>query len=412
MPTDEERRVLTVAGLTNQLKWCLRNNFSGIWVTGEVTDLMRPSSGHVYLTLKDKNAQLKGILWRTTAQRLKFDLEDGMEVICRGEIDIYPPRGNYQLIIQQVELCGEGALQRKLRQLKERLEKEGLFDSSRKKSLPRFPKRVAVVTSPTGAAIRDFLEVARRRWKGIEIVILPVRVQGDLAAAEISGAIRWANKMNMDFDVMVVTRGGGSIEDLWCFNEEAVVRAICDSEIPVVSAVGHEIDVTLADLAADVRTATPSEAAERVLPSMVDVRSELNQWAERMNGLMGSRLQQARSQMAWLASRRVLSHPEERVQLLGRRMDELDGRARRAVRNRLEQARMRMSQQATRLESLSPLGVLGRGYSITQNDEGGIVRSIKSLAEGEVIRTRFIDGEIISRVESPVDAAEQKREAP
>jgi exodeoxyribonuclease VII large subunit len=218
--------------------------------------------------------------------------------------------------------------------------------------------------------------------------------------------------MNMDFDVMVVTRGGGSIEDLWCFNEEAVVRAICDSEIPVVSAVGHEIDVTLADLAADVRTATPSEAAERVLPSMVDVRSELNQWAERMNGLMGSRLQQARSQMAWLASRRVLSHPEERVQLLGRRMDELDGRARRAVRNRLEQARMRMSQQATRLESLSPLGVLGRGYSITQNDEGGIVRSIKSLAEGEVIRTRFIDGEIISRVESPVDAAEQKREAP
>lgn len=399
MSSEEQRRVLSVAGLTNQLKWCLRTNFSGVWVTGEVTDLMQPSSGHIYLTLKDKSAQLKGILWRSTAERLKFELEDGMEILCRGEIDIYPPRGNYQLIIQQVELCGEGALQRKLRQLKERLEKEGLFDPRRKKPLPGFPQRVAVVTSPTGAAIRDFLEVARRRWNGIEIVILPVRVQGELAANEIAGAIHWANQMNMDFDVIVVTRGGGSIEDLWCFNEEPVVRAIYQSEIPVVSGVGHDIDVTLADLAADIRTATPSEAAERVLPSMVDVRSALNQWSSRMDGVMRSRIDSARSRLDGLVARRVLSRPEERIQLLGQRLDELDARARRATANRIEKARMQMSQVATQLETLSPLGVLGRGYSITQSDKKEVIRDVVSLSPGDILRTRVADGEFTSRVE-------------
>ncbi|MEM7314472.1 MAG: exodeoxyribonuclease VII large subunit [Planctomycetota bacterium] len=402
MSTEDQRRVQTIAGLTNQLKWCLRTNFSNIWVSGEITDLMRPSSGHVYMTLKDKSAQLKAIVWRSNAERLKVALEDGMEVICRGEIDIYSPRGNYQLIVQQVELQGEGALQRKLRKLKERLEQEGLFNPMRKKPLPAFPQRVAVVTSPTGAAIRDFLEVARRRWNGIEIVILPVRVQGDLAAAEISGAIQWANRMNMDFDVMVVTRGGGSIEDLWSFNEEAVVRAIYESEIPVVSGVGHEIDVTLADLAADVRTVTPSEAAERVLPSMVDVRSALNQWAGRMSGVMRSRMNQAKSRLDGLAARRVLTHPQERVQVLGRRLDELDARARRATKNRIQQARMRMSQFATQLESLSPLGVLGRGYSITQSDDGKVIRRVEAAKSGDVLRTRVVDGELISRVENVV----------
>ena len=277
-----KRKLLSISELTNQIKDYLQSRFSAVWVAGEVSDLARPPSGHVYMTLKDGNAQIKAVMWRTAAQRLKFPIEDGMEILCHGEIDIYPPRGTYQLIVRQIELRGEGAAQRALRMLQEKLRQEGLFDADHKKRLPKFPRRVAVVTSPTGAAIRDFLEVARRRWRGAEICVIPARVQGAESAAEVVRGIKLANKSSLDFDLLVVTRGGGSMEDLQSFNSESVCRAIFASRVPIISAVGHEIDVTLSDLVADVRGLTPSEAAELALPSVDEIRSRLGHLGGRL----------------------------------------------------------------------------------------------------------------------------------
>ena len=227
-------------------------SFGSVWVAGEISNLARPQSGHCYLTLKDDQAQIRCALWRNAAARVRFDLHDGLEVVCRGRIDVYAPRGTYQLIIESIEPKGMGALELALRQLREKLAREGLFDPRRKRPLPPFVRRIAVVTSPTGAAIHDFLQVLGRRWRGADVIVVPTRVQGDGAAAEIAAAIAMANRLPLAIDCLVVTRGGGSLEDLWAFNEEAVVRAIHASRIPVISAIGHEIDVTLADLVADV----------------------------------------------------------------------------------------------------------------------------------------------------------------
>ncbi len=254
MPHAESpEKPLSVFQLTSLIKGILEQAFPSVWVVGELSDVARPQSGHVYLTLKDDRAQIRAVIWRNAASRLRFNLEDGLEVICRGDLDVYPPRGSYQLVIRELEPRGEGALQQALRKLQQKLAAEGLFDPAHKKPLPRFPRRIAVVTSPTGAAVRDFVEVLRRRWQGVHVLIVPTRVQGEGAATDIAAAIQTVNRLSPSVDVMVVGRGGGSMEDLWCFNEEAVVRAIFASQVPVVSAVGHEIDVTLSDLVADVR---------------------------------------------------------------------------------------------------------------------------------------------------------------
>ena len=286
-PTDAfEPTVLTVSELTGQIKELLEEGLPAVWVAGEISNMSRPQSGHVYLTLKDDRAQIRAVLWRSTALQLRFALADGLDVICRGTIDVYAPRGSYQLVIRQIEPQGEGALQLALRQLKAKLAAEGLFDENRKRPLPRYPRRVAFVTSPTGAAIRDFLEVIGRRWRGLDVLVIPARVQGEGAAAEIAAGIRAANRLAHRPDVLVVGRGGGSLEDLWCFNEEVVVRAIVASEIPVVSAVGHEIDVTLADFAADRRALTPSEAAELVVPDREELLLRLDSNRQRLAAVL------------------------------------------------------------------------------------------------------------------------------
>ncbi len=396
----DDRQVLTISELTDRIKTCLQSQFSAIWVAGEVSDLSRPRSGHIYLALKDGNAQLRAVMWRTAASRLKFELEDGMEVLCQGEIDIYPPRGSYQLIIRRIELRGEGALQRALRQLQAKLADEGLFDPRRKRPLPAYPRRVAVITSPSGAAIRDFVQVARRRWRGTELLVMPVRVQGVGAAAEITRAVETANRLVAEFDVIVVTRGGGSIEDLWSFNEESVVRAIAASRIPVVSAVGHEIDVTLSDLVADVRAATPSEAAELVMPSTEQVRHALQGLGVRLRSVLQWQFDQAQNRLAALAQRRVLRRPEERILELTRHLDVLDSRGQRAIDQRLERARHELSRRASQLETLSPLAVLGRGYCISQRfSDNQVVRSVGQVNVGDGLKTRLADGEIDSRIE-------------
>jgi exodeoxyribonuclease VII large subunit len=399
-PPDDAPEVLSVSELTLAIKSELERNFTSVWVSGELSDVVRPHSGHIYLTLKDAGAQIKGILWKTAAARVKFDLEDGLEVVCRGDIDVYPPRGNYQLIIRQIEPLGLGALQLAFKKLYEKLSAEGLFDPRHKQPLPRFPRRIAVVTSPTGAAIRDFLEVLRRRWQGVEVLVIPARVQGEGAAAEIARGIALANRLADPPDVLVVGRGGGSIEDLWCFNEELVVRAIFASQIPIISAVGHEIDVTLADLVADVRALTPSEAAERVVPSAEEMRGQLANYRERLTASLGARVRHARTRLQNLAERRIFRRPHDALQELSRRVDELESRATRAVWRQLTRSKERTGALAAQLEGLSPLGVLSRGYSVTTRaDDGVIVTDASQLKPGERILSRLARGQIISRVE-------------
>lgn len=400
-------RVLTVAELTAAIKEVVEGVFASVWVSGEIADFARPRSGHCYLTLKDDQAQLRAVIWRNAAARLKFEPRDGLEVICRGHLDLYAPRGSYQLIIEQVEPRGIGALELALRQLREKLQREGLFAVERKRPLPRFVRRVAVVTSPTGAAIRDFLQVLGRRWRGTDVLIVPVRVQGEGAAEEIAEAIRLVNQLPERVDCLVLTRGGGSLEDLWAFNEEPVVRAIAASEIVVVSAVGHEIDVTLSDLAADRRAATPSEAAELVVPDGDEIAQTLRQTHRQMAGALTARAASARSRLDALAGSRVFRRPLDRLHELARRLDELDARGARAATHRMDTARRSLEAWSARLDSLSPLGVLGRGYSLTQRADGRVVRDAADLTLGEPLVTRFAQGRAVSRVERIEDDPSQ-----
>ncbi len=394
-------RVLSVGELTEQIKAALESRFQSVWVSGEISNFSRPSSGHCYLTLKDEAAQIRAVMWRTAASRVRFDLHDGLEVICQGYLDVYAPRGSYQLVIQQVEPKGLGALEKALRLLRERLAAEGLFAAERKRPLPKFPRRIAFVTSPTGAAVRDFLEVLRRRWRGVDVLIVPVRVQGDGAASEIAAGIELVNRLAQPVDVLVVGRGGGSLEDLWAFNEEIVVRAIHASRIPVVSAVGHEIDVTLSDLVADVRALTPSEAAERIAPAADEVLAYLARQRQRLTQALGTSATTARARLDALAERRVFRRPLERVMLWEQRLDELAARQVRAIERRGELAKSLLIEKAGRLESLSPLAVLSRGYSLTMRvSDGQLVRSVQMLAVGDQLHTHLNEGEVMSRVET------------
>jgi exodeoxyribonuclease VII large subunit len=405
-PRESQQRILSVSQLTQAIKETLEGEFPAVWVAGEISNFSRPQSGHCYLTLKDDDAQIRAVVWRMAASRVRFDMHDGLEVVCQGYLDVYAPRGSYQLVIQRIEPRGVGALELALRQLRDRLAREGLFAPERKRRLPRFPRRIAFVTSPAGAAVRDFLEVLRRRWHGVHVMIVPVRVQGDGAAAEIAAGIELVNRLANDVDVLVVGRGGGSLEDLWAFNEEAVVRAIHASRIPVVSAVGHEIDVTLADLVADVRALTPSEAAERVVPLAEEILAYLNAQQQRLSTALRTRAAGARARLDALATCRALRRPLERTQLLSRRLDELQARARRAIQRRAELARHALDARSGQLDSLSPLAVLARGYSLTTRlDDDRLVRSGNDVSTGDRVRTRLRDVELLCRVEDVIQGS-------
>jgi exodeoxyribonuclease VII large subunit len=400
-------RILSVSQLTGRIKDTLSTRFAAVWVAGEVADIARPHSGHLYLTLKDAQAQLRAVVWRGVATRLRFSLEDGMEVVCCGDIDVYPPRGTYQLVIRQLEPRGLGALQQALRQLQRKLAAEGLFDPRHKRPLPRFPRRLGVITSPTGAAIRDFLEVLRRRWRGVDVLVIPARVQGEGAAADLVRGIRAANALPESPDVLVVARGGGSLEDLWCFNEEPVVRAIYASRIPVVSAVGHEIDVTLSDLVADVRALTPSEAAELVVPSADELRAGLDGHRQRLTAALRGRANAARTRLDAVAQHRAFRKPFERIQDRARQLDDLDLRAARAIRYLFQRSRERIRGVAGQLESLSPLAVLQRGYSLTlRTGDGALLTDADQAEVGASITTRLARGTLVSRVEQ-ADATQE-----
>ena len=399
LPTEEQ--VLSVSQLTSQLKGVVEQRFASVWVAGEISNFSRPQSGHCYFTLKDDVAQLRAVIWRGTAARLRFDMQDGLEVICRGHLDVYPPRGSYQLVVEEIQPQGIGALELALRKLREKLDQEGLFKAGRKRPLPKFPRRIGVVTSPTGAAIRDFLEVLRRRWSGVDVLIFPVRVQGDGAGKEIVDGIRIANRVMPSLDVLVVGRGGGSLEDLWAFNEEVVVRAIAASRVPTVSAVGHEIDVTLADLTADARALTPSEAAELVVPSSRDVSEAIGSLRARMQIALKSRSITMRQRLESISSRPAFARPLDGINQRSRIVDELTSRLHTVASVVLRDQQGRLAAVSGKLDTLSPLSVLRRGYSLTQDEKSGrLITAARQVRKGQRIVTRLSEDAIVSTVEN------------
>jgi exodeoxyribonuclease VII large subunit len=390
---------VSVAQLTARIKNRLNSDFPSVWVRGEISGLMVAGSGHVYFNLKDETAQVAAMIWQGNAWRIQFELKNGMEVVCQGGVDVYPPRGTYQLSVRQIHEVGVGAKQLALRKLHEKLKSKGWFDPASKKALPRWPRRIAVVTSPVGAAVRDFLEVIQRRWPNLKILIIPTPVQGDYAGPEIAAAVRRANRIQPALDAIVVTRGGGSPEDLWCFNDESLCQAIFESDVPVISGVGHEIDVSLCDLVADVRALTPSEAAERLVPNQQQLLDQLGARGERMKQALVYRLEQSKMRLDSLASRSVLVRPLDRIRELSMRLDLLGEQIRGHASKRLQLHQQALGQAAAKLESLSPLGTLARGYSLTTVN-GKSVRSSAEVVEGDIIESRVEQGKIISRVES------------
>jgi exodeoxyribonuclease VII large subunit len=397
----DESHPLSVGQLTWVIKSLLEQSVPRVWVEGEISDLSSPSSGHIYFTLKDENSQIRAVIWRSTAQRLRFKLKDGMAIVCCGGIDVYGPRGTYQLVINQVQPKGLGELQLAFQQLHQKLQAEGLFAPERKRPLPRYPRRIGFVTSPSGAALHDFLESAAALWSDFELVVIPARVQGDEAAREIARGIQLAQKIRPKLDVLVVGRGGGSTEDLWCFNEEIVVRAIAASPIPTVSAVGHDIDVTLSDLAADARALTPTQAPQLLLPNRQQVMVMLGQLKRRSQQALWGRVKSLQQRLNTYTHRSVLARPHVIHQQRRQQVDELELRGRHAIYQLLRGRREKVASLVRATEALSPLNVLRRGYSLTTEvDTHRPLRCAADVAVGDQIETVLTEGRLISRVEA------------
>lgn len=409
-PNPPERRghqaesPLSVSQLNWYLKRLVEDAVPKVWLDGEISDLSRPSSGHLYFTLKDDQSQIRAVVWRSTASRLKLQLKDGLSIVCCGAVEVYPPRGSYQIVISQLQPKGIGQLQLAFQQLHQKLSQEGLFEPSRKKLLPRFPRRIGFVTSPSGAAIHDFLESADAMWSDFQLIIIPSRVQGDLAASEITRGIQLAERLLPELDLLIVGRGGGSMEDLWCFNEEIVVRALAQCRLPTVSAVGHEIDVTLSDLAADARAMTPSQAASLVLPKRSELVSQVSHLGRRADSLVRGKLLRARQALRGLTDRPVLSRPHGIFESRKQQVDELERRLGGSIARQLDQRRQQLQELARATEALSPLSVLSRGYSLTMREGfDAPLRSFREVSTGQRIVTRISEGVIISRIESADD---------
>ncbi|PYM24161.1 MAG: exodeoxyribonuclease VII large subunit [Candidatus Rokuibacteriota bacterium] len=441
---NSERRVLSVSALSQQLARVMEEKFPAVWVEGEISNFKVYGSGHAYFTLKDEGAQLRCVLFRTRTRRVRFEPRDGLHVMAFGAIEIYAQRGDYSLVVELLEPKGVGALQLAFEQLKERLAREGLFDAGRKRPLPRFPRKIGIVTSPSGAAIRDMLRVIGRRFGEIHIVLAPARVQGEGAAAEVAQGIRELNALG-GVDVIIVGRGGGSLEDLWAFNDEMLARTIAASKIPVISAVGHEVDFTIADFVADVRAATPSNAAELVVKEKRGIVDALGDLTGRLQRVMRRGLAAHRDRLERALGRRVLTDPGRPLRELERRLDDarvrlrqaalaaldrrahrvelagrglrslspvartlngrralidLQGRLERGMHRALDRSRHRLGAGAGRLDSLSPLAVLSRGYSLTRTADGRIVRTWRDVAAGDAVNVLLHHGSLDCRVDA------------
>jgi len=396
---EKEKHVYSVSELTKYIRVILEDSFPAVWIEGEISNFILHSSGHIYFSLRDANASLKCAFFRRANEKLKFKPKDGMKVICFGSISVYEARGDYQLIVEEVEPKGIGALQLQFQQLKERLQKEGLFDDAHKVPIPYLPTRIGIVTSPTGAAIRDILNIARRRFSNVEIIINPVKVQGEGAKTEIAGAIRQFNKLN-NIDVMIVTRGGGSLEDLWPFNEEVVARAIYESGIPVISAVGHEIDYTISDFVADFRAPTPSAAAELVIPKKEDLVNLINTNIARLRNALSGKLDLLAEKLATLKESYILRQPLNLVTQYEQEIDDLRKDFAIRIDHLVKMSHENFKLLTSKLEALSPLAILSRGYSITAKfPEGAIIKDTGALKKDDIVETKLGNGKFRSRVE-------------
>ena len=433
-------RVYSVSELTREIKGVLEGRFPSVLVKGEVSNLKVPGSGHVYFTLKDPDACLDAVLFRTEARRLRFQVQNGLSLVARGRLAVYEPKGGYQLVCDSVEPLGAGALQIAFEQLKERLEREGLFAPERKRKLPFLPRRIAVVTSPSGAAVHDFLRVLHRRFPNLPVLIVPARVQGENAAQEIArGIVRAAKAPSVD--VVVVARGGGSLEDLWAFNEEVVARALCGCPVPTVSAVGHEVDVTIADYCADVRAPTPTAAAELLAREKTELVADLAQRRARLSRGLRAQLDRRRAQLDKLSARvadprRLLSdrklrldrlqqrledraraeleqrlaklrklrerleaqHPREKLHRLHREVARLSEKLGALVRRALAARQQKFQTLNGRLDAMSPLKVLARGYAVAFDERGHALKSVEQVQPGERLRVRLHEGELSASV--------------
>ncbi len=437
-----ERDVYTPARLNREVRTLIERGFSGLWIEGEISNLSRPSSGHWYFSIKDESAQLRCAMFRQRNLLARFTPKDGQHVLLRGRVSLYEPRGDYQFLVDHIEEAGEGALQRRFEVLKTKLAAEGLFATERKRPLPRLPQRIGVITSPSGAAIRDILNILKRRFCTIPILIYPVPVQGAAAASQIAAAIQLAS-MRAECDVLILARGGGSLEDLWSFNEEVVARAIAACAIPLVSGVGHEIDFTIADFVADVRAPTPSGAAELVAPDCNEWLRNLSSWSRRLTNSLQRSLTETRSRLVWLQRRLEQRHPGVELRQRAQRLDELEQRLIRLTRQHLRHRHVLLAQQAAHLrqvspavrlaaakgrldmaraaigaalrrrfqklhaqlavaagtlDAISPLATLQRGYAIVTEADGRVVTDVRSLAIGQTVQARLAAGRIGARV--------------
>ena len=397
--SDALTQAVSVSELNHQLKAVVEGTFPMMWVAGEVTDVAKPRSGHIYFTLKDDDSQIRAVMWRNVASRLKFDLENGQSILCFGGLEIYTVRGTYQIVVRKAQPQGVGALQLAFEKLKARLNAEGLFSYDRKKPLPSHPRRIGVITSPSGAAVHDFLVAAENRMIGAEIFVIPAQVQGSGAAETIVRGLKAAAMIRPKLDVVVVARGGGSLEDLWCFNEEAVVRAIAQCPVPTVSAVGHEVDVTLSDLAADVRALTPTDAATKVFADRSGIVQRVNDLTRRLHRVMQYELERRQVALDALTNHPAMSKPMEMVHLRSRLVDELDQRAKQAIDRRLQQSKSDVATLAASLAALSPLNTLARGYSVTSDSGGNAISDASRLEIGERVTTRLAGGSFESVVD-------------
>lgn len=398
--------VYTISALTAELKALLEGTYPTLWVEGEVSNFKHHASGHMYFTLKDAGSQIRAVMFRAANRGLKFRPEDGLTVLVRASLGVYEPRGEYQLYVEHMEPKGLGALQLAFEQLKARLAAEGLFDEARKRPIPRLPRRIGIVTSPSGAAIRDMLNIIDRRFANVEILIYPARVQGEEAAGEIAAGIEVLNARG-DLDVLIVGRGGGSIEDLWAFNEEVVARAIAASKVPVISAVGHETDFTIADFVADLRAPTPSAAAELVVAHKAELAQRLDDLTSRLETALRHRVEAGRQRLTSLVRHLGLVNPVERVRRQRERVAAAAETLRGAIRTRVKLWEGDLRALAGKLESLSPLAILARGYSITRLlPDLRIVKDAAAVRPGEAVSILLHRGSLACRVEDTALPAE------
>lgn len=415
----DRRKIYQVGELTHRIKAILEDEVGIVWLEGEVSNLSRPASGHLYFTLKDEVAQIKAVLFRGNQAGLRVEIKDGLKIRVQGNITVYEKSGQYQMLVRRVELAGKGSLQEQFELLKEKLAREGLFESARKKPLPLLPRRIGIVTSPSGAAIRDMLNILGRRFPNLHIQIAPVRVQGEGAAKEIADAIDFLNARG-GYDVLIVGRGGGSLEDLWSFNEEVVARAIVRSRIPVISAVGHEVDFTISDFVADLRAPTPSAAAELVVQPKAAFEEQLSALSRHLASALQTRVLELHNRLTRAGGSYVFKEPanlllrhRQRLELMRKslktelqntvterhqRVDEAGMRMTHAIQMLSGKSGERVKRLAAQLQALSPLAVLDRGFSITRKAGGGVVKSFADLKKGDEIETLLARGSIVSEV--------------